>query len=167
MVSSHQAVAAASSLTYRPTVERVFRQESNFAYLTGCEVAGAAFTLSYEHEGTPFDADKLQTKLYLPNVDPAEVMWCGLPPSAEDLSKTLNFTNIQTGWTSISLHPPRPSNGSLATIIHTLPGIRLPAHVASINGPTTTSSYLLDALHQTRRNKTCEHGCSATSRAVR
>lgn len=55
-------------------VERTFRQESNFAYLTGCEVPGAAFTLGYEHEGGPFRAEKVYTKLHLPEVDPAEVM---------------------------------------------------------------------------------------------
>lgn len=55
-------------------VERTFRQESNFAYLTGCEVPGAAFTLGYEHEGGAFKPEKLQTKLHLPEVDPAEVM---------------------------------------------------------------------------------------------
>jgi Xaa-Pro dipeptidase len=31
--------------------ELPFRQESNFAWLTGVEVPGSAFTLSYEHKG--------------------------------------------------------------------------------------------------------------------
>lgn len=35
---------------------------------------GSAFTLSYEHEGGEFNAEKVQTTLHLPEVDPDEVM---------------------------------------------------------------------------------------------
>lgn len=55
--------------------ELPFRQESNFAWLSGVEVPGSAFTLSYEHSGgNELDLSKVETKLHLPKVDPDEVM---------------------------------------------------------------------------------------------
>ncbi|GAA5868105.1 hypothetical protein JCM8547_003346 [Rhodosporidiobolus lusitaniae] len=144
----------------RPGTDRElpFRQDSQFAYLTGCDVPGSAFTLSYEHPGgDKVDESKVETRLWLPEVDQDEVMWCGLPPSPSDLSKTLHFTSITAGWTRTSLFPPPPSNRALPTIIHTLPSVQGPTSlIASINGPTTTFEYLEKALHEARRVKSRE-----------
>lgn len=54
--------------------ELPFRQESNFAWLTGCEVPGAAVTISCEYQGGELDESTVETRLYLPEVDPDEVM---------------------------------------------------------------------------------------------
>lgn len=55
--------------------ELPFRQESNFSYVTGCEVPEAAFVLDYEHAGGPeVNLDSVTTKLFLPEINPAEVM---------------------------------------------------------------------------------------------
>lgn len=136
--------------------ELPFRQESNFAWLSGCDVPGSALTIAYEHEGgADIDPSKVQTRLWLPEIDDAEVMWCGLPPAPEELDKMLHLTSIQRGWTPPALYPPKPTNGSLPTMIHTLPNVRPPSSVlASINGPTHSTDYLLKALHEARRNKT-------------
>lgn len=133
-----------------------FRQEANFAWLSGCDVPGSALTIAYEHEGgEEVDVSKVQTRLWLPDIDEAEVMWCGLPPSPEDLAKDIKLTSIQRGWTAPSLYPPKPTNTALPTILHTLPNVRPPTSViASINGPSHTTDYLLKALHEARRNKT-------------
>lgn len=81
--------------------------------------------------------------------------WCGFPPTADELSKSLSFSEITTGWTSVSLYPSKPQNEGLRTFIHTLPWTRAPTSVvSSINGPTSTTQYLIKALHETRRNKT-------------
>lgn len=78
--------------------------------------------------------------------------WCGLPPTPAELKEKLSFTSIVAGWTSVSLYPKRPSNENLRTFIHTLPWTRPPtAVVSSINGPTSTSQYLIKAIHETRR----------------
>jgi hypothetical protein len=63
--------------------ELPFRQESNFAWLSGgVDVPGSALTISYEHEGGEFDEAKLTTALYLPEVEAAEVMYVHLDPTA-------------------------------------------------------------------------------------
>ncbi|BGP07054.1 hypothetical protein JCM10049v2_002884 [Rhodotorula toruloides] len=135
--------------------ELPFRQEANFAWLSGCDVPGSALTIAYEHEGgEEVDPSKVQTRLWLPDIDDAEVMWCGLPPSPEDLAKDIKLTSIQRGWTAPALYPPKPANTALPTILHTLPNVRPPTSViASINGPSHTTDYLLKALHEARRNK--------------
>ncbi|KAG0662391.1 hypothetical protein C6P46_003337 [Rhodotorula mucilaginosa] len=136
--------------------ELPFRQESNFAWLSGCDVPGSALTIAYEHDGgAEIDPAKVHTTLWLPEIDDAEVMWCGLPPAPEELAKSLHLTSIQNGWTPAALYPPKPHDSALPTIIHTLPTTRPPTSVmASINGPTHSTDYLLKALHEARRNKT-------------
>lgn len=54
--------------------ELAFRQESNFSYLSGCEVPGSAVVINYLHDGGDFEAARVQTKLYLPAVVDEEVM---------------------------------------------------------------------------------------------
>ncbi|KAL8290036.1 hypothetical protein RQP46_002975 [Phenoliferia psychrophenolica] len=130
--------------------ELPFRQESNFAYLTGCEVPGSAFTIRYEHEGQ-FDPARVEARLFLPEVDPDEVMWCGLPPTPEHLARTLSLTSISSGWSPIQLSPPTHSN--LHTYVHTLPWTPPPRQAARLNGPTFTSDFLIKALHEVRRTK--------------
>lgn len=77
-----------------------------------------------------------------------------MPPTPEELSKTLNFTSITNGWSPFLLLKPPPVK-NLQTIIHTLPWEK-ESHslVMTINGPSTSKKYLLNALHQARRNKT-------------
>ncbi|GAA5888395.1 hypothetical protein JCM5296_003317 [Sporobolomyces johnsonii] len=137
--------------------ELPFMQERNFAWLSGgCDVPGSALTIAYEHPGgEELDESRVQTRLWLPAVDEAEVMWCGLPPSPEDLAKHIQVTAIHQGWTLASLYPPKPSNRDLPTILHHLPFTQPPSSVAAqINAPKPTSEYLIKALHEARRNKT-------------
>ncbi|GAA5894899.1 hypothetical protein JCM6882_008236 [Rhodosporidiobolus microsporus] len=135
--------------------EEQFKQEAHFAYLTGCDAPGAAFTLSYEHDGgNKVDLSKVETRLWLPEVDEAEVMWCGLPPSPESFAKDLHFTSISQGWTRQALFPPPPKNRDLPTILHTLPNVDPPSTImARINAPFHSFDYLQSALEEARRNK--------------
>ncbi|GJN89835.1 hypothetical protein Rhopal_002824-T1 [Rhodotorula paludigena] len=137
--------------------EEPFRQEPNFLWASGCTVPGSALTIEYEHEGgsDQVDVGKIHTRLWLPDVDEAEVMWCGLPPSTDDLAKELHLTSIQRGWTTPALFPPKPKQENVPIFIHTLPNVRPPtSFIASVNGPTHTTEYLTKALHEARRNKT-------------
>ncbi|GAA6023114.1 hypothetical protein JCM10207_007725, partial [Rhodosporidiobolus poonsookiae] len=135
--------------------ELQFKQHADFSYLTGCEVPGSAFTLSYEHEGgDQVDESKVEARLWLPDIDEAEVMWCGMPPSPEELAETLAFTHIHRGWTPAALYPPPSKNRDLPTILHTLPGVEPPSTImARINKPVHSAGYLVHALHEARRNK--------------
>jgi len=131
--------------------ELPFRQESNFQYLTGCDVPGSAVIVKAELSGQ--EVNYLGTTVFLPNVDPDEIMWCGEPVTPEELSSKVSITKIVAGWTPQSLFPPQ--HAKLPTMIHHLPWTK-PASIARINGPTITSKYLLTALHQARRNKTAK-----------
>lgn len=55
--------------------ELPFRQESNFFYVSGCEVPGAALVLSCIYDGVKLEESKIHTKLFLPAVVPEEVMY--------------------------------------------------------------------------------------------
>lgn len=57
--------------------ELIFRQESNFYYLSGCDVAGAAITIGYNQDDahSDFDEEKVDARLYLPAVVDEEVMY--------------------------------------------------------------------------------------------
>lgn len=160
--------------------EQPFRQEANFKWLSGCDVPGSALTIEYEHEGgDQVDPAKVHTRLWLPDVDEAEVrphphsaeregarradptertgaqvMWCGLPPAPEDLAKSLHLTSIQRGWTPQALYPPKPK-ADVPTFLHTMPLVSPPTTImARINGPKHATEYLEKALHEARRYKT-------------
>lgn len=55
--------------------ELPFRQESNFAYLSGCEIPGSALVVGYEHRavGRAFDESLVESTLFLPRVEAEEV----------------------------------------------------------------------------------------------
>lgn len=117
--------------------------------MTGCDVPGCALIVKAEVAGQ--QVNHLDATLYLPNLDPDEIMWCGEPVTPDELSSKLSLSSIVAGWTPQSLFPPQ--HKELPTMVHHLPWTK-PASVARINGPTITSKYLIDALHQARRNKT-------------
>jgi Xaa-Pro dipeptidase len=60
--------------------ELPFRQESNFFYLTGCQVPGAKLVVSAESKGVPLGVaaaagiSDIKTTLFIPPVNPVEVM---------------------------------------------------------------------------------------------
>ncbi|PHH66195.1 hypothetical protein CDD81_258 [Ophiocordyceps australis] len=50
-------------------------QRRNFYYLTGCNLADCHFA---------YDIKSCRSTLFIPPIDPAQVIWCGLPLSADD-----------------------------------------------------------------------------------
>jgi Xaa-Pro dipeptidase len=54
--------------------ELPFRQESNFFYLTGCQVPGASLVVSLAPRGEDKPGTVISSTLFIPNVDPEEVM---------------------------------------------------------------------------------------------
>ncbi|EEP76062.1 hypothetical protein UREG_00910 [Uncinocarpus reesii 1704] len=55
-----------------------FRQRRNFYYLSGCDLSDSYVT---------YNIDKDELVLYIPPADPDEVIWTGLPMSAEEALK--------------------------------------------------------------------------------
>ncbi|KAJ3362517.1 hypothetical protein GGF32_005962 [Allomyces javanicus] len=60
-------------------VEVMFRQESNFLYVTGCEEPGYHYLL---------DVASGESFLFAPVVELDEAVWIGMPPSLEDQTET-------------------------------------------------------------------------------
>ena len=141
---------------YRHDTDRelLFRQESNFFYLTGCDLPSSALLLTYD----PSD-NKYESHLLIPEEDPLETMWSPPPPTLDAAREMYDATSL--GCTSklatilsklLSAHPD--------AVLHTLPkGTNLfPAlHPEFSSGQFTdinTEQYFLTAVHRARLIKT-------------
>ncbi|KAF2237068.1 putative Xaa-Pro aminopeptidase pepP [Viridothelium virens] len=82
-----------------------FHQRRYFYYLTGCPIPESYFTYDIE-------ADK--STLYIPPVDPDEVIWSGLPVTVEEAAKLYDVDEVLEN-TSIKSHI-----SSLSTLIYTM-----------------------------------------------
>jgi len=134
--------------------ELLFRQESNFFYLTGCDLPSSALLLVYD----PLEK-KSGSHLLIPKEDPLETMWSPPPPSLDAARAMYDATSL--GYTSelatvltkhLSAHPD--------AVVHTLPkGTDLfPAlHPEFCSGQfagVNTEQYFLTAVHRARLIKT-------------
>ncbi|THU85022.1 Creatinase/aminopeptidase [Dendrothele bispora CBS 962.96] len=72
--------------------ELVFRQESNFYYLSGCTVPSSYLLLAYQ-EGTSL-SQKPSMELFIPEVSQADLMWSVPPPSLESAKQTHDVTHL-------------------------------------------------------------------------
>ncbi|GLB37136.1 putative aminopeptidase P, N-terminal domain [Lyophyllum shimeji] len=136
--------------------ELLFRQESNFYYLTGCTVP-ASFLLAAYQPGTSLD-QKPSIDLFIPEANEADIMWSVPPPSAATAAATHDVTRVD--------HPPAISE-TLTTLLAALPGAlvhTLPrasplfpaipdeylAPALTRESAAVTDLYLLPALHNAR-----------------
>ncbi|KAK1224077.1 hypothetical protein PQX77_008407 [Marasmius sp. AFHP31] len=138
--------------------EIVFRQESNFFYMTGCTVPSSYFLATYQ-TGTSF-AQTPSMELFIPEISAADLMWSVPPPTLEAAAETHDVTHIdhpaalpETIKTLIKAFPD--------ALFHSLPrGSPLfPALSKEYTDLVTLSDsrdlaisdlYLLPALHQAR-----------------
>lgn len=67
--------------------EAPFRQRRFFYYLSGCELPDSAIT---------YDLRSLESRLFIPAVDPDEVIWSGLPLSVEEARAKYEVDDVQT-----------------------------------------------------------------------
>ncbi|KDQ22697.1 hypothetical protein PLEOSDRAFT_36612 [Pleurotus ostreatus PC15] len=155
---------AGGIVTYRDDTgtEIVFRQESNFYYLSGCQVPGSYLVVAYQ-AGTSL-AETPSVDLFIPKAELADMMWSVPPPSIEDAAKIHDVTKVD--------HP-AALPGVLETLAkaypdalcHTLPRgsplfPSLPGKYTDIlltSGDKTlavTDAYLLPALQRARLTKT-------------
>ena len=153
---------AGESLGYRHDTDRelLFRQESNFFYLTGCNVPSAFLLASY-HLPKAYEITK--TTLLIPQAEPADLMWSVPPPSISEASQSHDVTQVAYVSTLAE---------ALENIVKTMPGAvvhtlpqelllfpKLPAkyiEFLSDSGVKVTDAYLLNALQQTRLIKDSE-----------
>ncbi|KAL4258693.1 peptidase M24B family protein [Pleurotus pulmonarius] len=157
-------ILAGGIVTYRDDTDReiVFRQESNFYYLSGCQVPGSYLVVVYQ-AGTSL-AETPSVHLFIPKAELADMMWSVPPPSVEDASKTHDVTKVD----HTAVLPDALETLAKAypdALCHTLPRVsplfsNLPGKYTDIllsSGEQTlavTDAFLLPALQRARLTKT-------------
>ncbi|KAF8556697.1 Creatinase/aminopeptidase [Imleria badia] len=159
----HAILLAGGTTPYRNDTDRElpFRQESNFFYLTGCNVPGSYFLALYDPTSSALvqnqDPDyTLKTTLYIFEPTVVDLLWSPAPPTLQEARDMYAVDEIE--------HPPglvtAISQLPKGTIIHLLPETdQFPSIAANeVDGlkaalqlaPTRTTEYLLPVLHRTR-----------------
>jgi len=117
-----------------------FRQESNFFYLTGCTIPASKLLIESRN-------GKINSTLYVPPVNPAEVMWMGLPASLKVVKETHNVDEVKT-TDDLSSHLQELLKQEDVTLFH-FKDVKTPVEIAK-----TETSNLLDAIQEARIVKT-------------
>ncbi|CED85454.1 Putative metallopeptidase [Phaffia rhodozyma] len=133
--------------------EMPHRPESNFYYLTGCDIPGSAVLISFSYLSG--NVQDVKHQLFVPQADEDSKMWSVPPPSIEEASALFETHFIQP---ILSLQSTVSSLGSTHQI-HTLPPTLLfPALPTFMNAyhssKQASSASLLPAIHQARLTKT-------------
>ncbi|KAF9050706.1 prolidase [Hymenopellis radicata] len=136
--------------------EMVFRQESNFYYLSGCTVPSAYLLIAYQ-AGTSLEKTP-SIQLFIPKAELADIMWSIPPPSLEvasathDVSKTHNVGALAEEIATLVKAFPDALFHTLPRASPLFPNLpdEYPQVVLSSEGGAVTDAYLLAALHQAR-----------------
>ncbi|KAI0781606.1 Creatinase/aminopeptidase [Irpex lacteus] len=154
------ALLAGAVTPYRNDTDREmpFRQESNFYYLSGSGIPASYLLLIYQ-DGTSL-AETPSAQLFIPEIEPADIMWSVPPPTVDEAVRTHEATKIA--------HPaslPEAINDILKAYpdatFHVLPRGSplfpvLPEQFTSLVSSANaviTDAYLLPALHLARLTK--------------
>ncbi|KAI5117694.1 hypothetical protein M0805_007763 [Coniferiporia weirii] len=150
------ALLAGAVTPYRNDTDREmpFRQESNFYYLSGCAVPGSYLLLAYQ-AGTSFSSTPA-IELFIPEAEPADLMWSVPPPDLASATKTYAATRV-SHTSALSEAIASFAKAFPDALYHTLPADSLlfpeiKAEYTQLVNPT--NAYLLSALHRARLIKT-------------
>ncbi|KAL5480336.1 hypothetical protein ACEPAI_1606 [Sanghuangporus weigelae] len=151
------ALLAGAVTPYRNDTDREmpFRQESNFCYLSGCHIPGSYLLLVFQHRTSLSSAPAIE--LFIPEAEPADLMWSVPPPSLDEASKSYETTRLAYVSTLtdalLTYQKTYPD-----AIFHTLPtdSPLFPETKAVFVQMqlSRTDAYLLAALHRARLIKT-------------
>ncbi|KAI9433170.1 Creatinase/aminopeptidase [Lactarius indigo] len=122
-----QIIVLAGSVTpYRNDTDRElsFRQESNFVYLTGCSVPSSLLLLT----ASSATCDDPVLTLFIPEAEPADLMWSVPPPTLDAARETYNVTDV--------LYTSSFASSLAAALQAAKAGHRAPAHTSG--GPTSS-----------------------------
>ncbi|KAH9168519.1 Creatinase/aminopeptidase [Lactarius sanguifluus] len=172
-----QIIVLVGSVTpYRNDTDRElpFRQESNFFYLTGCSVPSSLLLLT----ATSATSDDPVTTLFIPEAEPADLIWSIPPPTLDVARETYDVTDVvytssfaplfarvghgalaQTSGTSGGnpfVHAISPTLVAVTggPIVHTLPETaQFPSLPPFPPAVRKSSTCLLSALHRARLTK--------------
>lgn len=153
-----QVILIAGQVTgYRNDTDRElpFRQESNFFYLTGCNIPSSFLLATLPAQGASSTAPT--TTLFIPKAERADIMWSIPPPEVYNARKMFDASDIKHVH-----HLPEVIDATLKaspdTIFHVLPRNsslfpQLPTQTLtqlSTSNATVEEQYLLPAFQRTR-----------------
>ncbi|KAG8215829.1 Creatinase/aminopeptidase [Butyriboletus roseoflavus] len=159
----HAILLAGGTTPYRNDTDRElpFRQESNFFYLTGCNVPGSYFLALYDPTSSALAHKQgldytVKTALYIFEPTVVDLLWSPAPPTLQEAYNMYAVDEIEHTPKLVTAISQLPQG----TTVHTLPETdQFPNVTASdVDGlkaalqsaPTKTTEYLLPALHRTR-----------------
>ncbi|CAL1701697.1 unnamed protein product [Somion occarium] len=153
------ALLAGSATPYRNDTDREmpFRQESNFYYLTGCNIPSSYLLVTFQ-TGTGL-AQMPSSQLFVPPIELADIMWSVPPPTKEVAAQIHDVTHVEhTAALPDAIHEILKAFPS--AIFHTLPRTSLFPELpekyiglAATRNEPVTDEYLLTALHRARLTK--------------
>lgn len=153
-----QVILIAGQVTgYRNDTDRElpFRQESNFFYLTGCDIPSSFLLATLPAQSTSSTAPT--TTLFIPKAERADIMWSIPPPEVYNARKMFDASEIKHAHLLPDVID-ATLEASPDTIFHVLPRNsslfpQLPTQALtqlSPNNATVEEQYLLPALQRTR-----------------
>ncbi|QRV96324.1 Metallopeptidase family M24 [Ceratobasidium sp. AG-Ba] len=171
-VKTQVLLLSGSTTPFRNDTDRelALRQESNFFYLSGCDVANSHLLITARPPGhnplanatTTSTGSSIHSTLFIPREDPLETMWSPPPPTLDEVRKTHDAHDLAYSDEFVSkVTSTLPQLGSAT--IHILPQTaqfpNVPATVLTqlaVAGltPPPVITYLLPALHSARLIKT-------------
>ena len=137
-------------LSNLPFICYQYRQESNFIYLTGCDIPGSRLLGICEKQSDPPEAKedlRIKLILFIPDLDELDVMWSGMPLTPEEVAKGLDVTEV---------HYMREFEAKFSELqaktVHVLPSHSLPDSSAT-KEVDTVDGHLLMACQEARLRK--------------
>lgn len=154
---------AGGTTPYRNDTDRElsFRQESNFFYLTGCNVPGSYFLALYDRSVSALTQNygqdyHVKTTLYIIEPTIADLLWSPAPPTLQEARDLYAVDEVEHPSKLVAAISQLPQG----MVIHILPETdQFPNILASnVDGlkaalqaaPMRSSEHLLPALHRTR-----------------
>ncbi|KAG8712866.1 hypothetical protein FRC11_013968 [Ceratobasidium sp. 423] len=158
-VKTQVLLLSGSTTPFRNDTDRELplRQESNFFYLTGCDVANSHVMITVSPPNVASNGLEVKSTLFIPREDPLETMWSPPPPTLEAARSTHEADVIAYSDEFEKRAADAVKAGE--TIVHVLPQtIQFPALPATLLAALSTTGatppseirYLLPALHSTR-----------------
>ncbi|CAE6452656.1 unnamed protein product [Rhizoctonia solani] len=162
-VKTQVLILSGSTTPFRNDTDRELplRQESNFFYLTGCDIVNSHVMITVSPPNTASNSPQIKSTLFIPREDPLETMWSPPPPTLETARSTHESDAIAHS-DEFEMHVAgaiKPGE----TIVHILPQtaqfpnlpvVLIAALSTSGVTPPPMIKYLLPALHSARLIKT-------------
>ncbi|KAK7014896.1 Xaa-Pro dipeptidase [Favolaschia claudopus] len=163
---------AGGVVEYRNDTDRelALRQESNFHYLTGCDIASSYVCIAYQ-PGTSLDQHP-SVELFIPEQSLADMMWSVPPPSIAAAQETHDVTSVEN-LNALLAAIEKHVKAFPTALFHVLPrssplfptlSEEYLAPILAHEGGAVTDFYLLPALHRARLIKD-EHEISLIRKA--